>query len=178
MTKLTVIPSVYTAAKSKPSACCPRCCPRCLLLRASCLRHPRIDCKELGKHQHTGWFGLSLPLGRYSMQPDGNSGNNDLFHFPPADLQYQFFSTISYPADPYQQQPVPPQLPFQQQPAVPQVPNPGTAPSPPLTPLRIKLPAMAPSTRSATRHRGSSNASGSEYRASDASMAVDDDQVR
>lgn len=43
--------------------------------------------------------------------------------------------------------------------------------------LKIKIPSMAPSTRSSARVRADSNASGSEYHESNASMDVDEEQV-
>lgn len=50
-------------------------------------------------------------------------------------------------------------------------------PSDPAPSLKIKIPSMAPSTRSSARVRADSNASGSEYHESNASMDVDEDQV-
>lgn len=45
------------------------------------------------------------------------------------------------------------------------------------TPVKIKIPPMAPSTRRSTRQRTDSNASGSVYNASNASMDVDDEDA-
>ncbi|KAJ3522221.1 hypothetical protein NM688_g8905 [Phlebia brevispora] len=53
-----------------------------------------------------------------------------------------------------------------------------TIPNPPAQlPLSIKIPPMAPSTRRSARQHADSNASGSEYHMSNASMDVDDQDV-
>ncbi|GJF01029.1 hypothetical protein PsYK624_173350 [Phanerochaete sordida] len=56
-------------------------------------------------------------------------------------------------------------------------PSPAPEPSPHNPPVILKLPAM-PATRSSARQRGSSNASGSEYHMSNASMDVDEQDVQ
>ncbi|OJT10605.1 hypothetical protein TRAPUB_12904 [Trametes pubescens] len=114
-------------------------------------------------------------------QPPGNQ-----FVFPQYDYAPPVQPPPQLPQQPFLPQDYPPQLPAYSQepqfngyidraPGPPLFSQPAGLPSP--NTLRIKLPAMAPSTRRTSRHQPSSpTASGSEYHESDKSMEVEENQ--
>ncbi|KAI0820715.1 AAA-domain-containing protein [Trametes gibbosa] len=118
-------------------------------------------------------------------QPPGNQFVFPTFDFaPPAQQPLPPPQQVYHPQDfplPQPAYPLDPQFSsYIDQPSVltplPPYPQPDPFPSP-ATSLRIKLPAMAPSTRRTSRHEPSSPlASGSEYHESNASMEVEENQ--